>query len=71
MGYERLWQLNRCDRVSMNRGKWGCVMTYIAQHASTIPTVHFLRLFICSLCTMKIGTMLNVQSVTQLSAEYP
>jgi hypothetical protein len=45
--------------------------TYIAQKASTTATVIFFFLFICNLCTMKMGTILKVQSVTQDSAEYP
>jgi hypothetical protein len=42
---------------------------YIAQKARTTATVIFFFLFICNLCTMKIGTILNVQSVAQDNAE--
>ena len=42
---------------------------YIAQKASTIATVIFFFVSICNLRTMKIGTILNIQSVAQDNAE--
>jgi len=53
------------DARNARKADWA----YIAQQASTTATVIFFLLSICKLCTMKIGTILNVQSVTQDSAE--
>jgi hypothetical protein len=45
--------------------------TYNAQNARTTPTLILFFQLIYSLSTIKIGTMLKVQSVKQDNAEYP